>query len=50
MIIVDRESEEAARKRHCLTHPEDREASGVIFMHVVDPKPAPGATLTAGGR
>jgi hypothetical protein len=42
MIIVDREGEDAARERHCQEHPGDRTASRVIFMHIVDPKPAMG--------
>lgn len=38
-IIVDGESENAALERHRRAHPEAREASRLVFMHVVDPKP-----------
>jgi hypothetical protein len=38
MVIVDGESQEAARERHCKAHPEAREASGMIFMHIIDPR------------
>ncbi len=50
IIIVDGESEDAARERHNLAHPEDCGASHVVFMHVVDPKPANGFPLALGGR
>ena len=50
MVIVDGESAEAARERHYKAHPEAREASGVIFMHIIDPPRAESAQITTGGR
>ena len=50
MVIVDGESAEAARERHCKEHPEAREATEVIFMHIIDPPPAERPQITAGGR
>jgi hypothetical protein len=48
MIVVDRESEEEAQERYYEAHPEDRQASGVIFMPIVDPKSC--AKCRANGR
>lgn len=39
VIYVDvGESEEAAKERHYLSQPEDREASRTVIVHYVDPK------------
>jgi biotin synthase-related radical SAM superfamily protein len=37
MIIVDGCTEEEAAERHYQVHPEDRNATRKIFLHVVDP-------------
>ena len=42
-IIVDGESEDAARERHYRAHPDDRGADTEIFLVIVDPKPGGGS-------
>ena len=48
MVVVDRESEEEARERHYEMRPEDRQASGLILVHIVDPPLAMSPQSTAG--